>query len=301
MANFCGKCGAPQGGSAFCPQCGTRNAPGAAAPVTPGPVTPSPIAPPPPTTASSSSSGLKVILVILGCLGLVGILAIGGLYYVAHRVKQAVFQKAAENGVDLDSITSSVPRSNAPRPKIKKLCDYLSKEEASRLIGEPVERAEVQESMCLYYGPAGLSAKLAEEQASREFKRAQTPNSKADGMEVANAVDQLANSMGAQAGQTGSGGELPLLMLGVDADGKAQMTAVSASKAIFGGIVHASDPKAGMLFGADIPNLGDKAIRLPKLGLNVLQGEILIRIIPGPLPDADAKTIDVARAVLPRL
>ena len=56
-----------------------------------------------------------------------------------------------------------------------------------------------------------------------------------------------------------------------------------------------------MTFGGNVPNLGDKAVRLPKLGLNVLQGEILIRIIPGAFPDANAKIVDVARTVLPRL
>jgi hypothetical protein len=89
-------------------------------------------------------------------------------------------------------------------------------------------------------------------------------------------------------------------MLMVAADGKAQMTAVTATKAIFGSIGRSAD-SPGIGFGADIPGLGDKAVRVPKLGLNVLQGETLIRVIPGPLPDADAKTIAVARAVLPKL
>jgi hypothetical protein len=37
------------------------------------------------------------------------------------------------------------------------------------------------------------------------------------------------------------------------------------------------------------------------MGLNVLKGETLIRIIPGPIPEANAKTIDVARAVLEKM
>jgi hypothetical protein len=290
MASFCQRCGFPQSPtSSFCPQCGTQHAAGGGGPV----------AQPATLPAAQSGSGLKVVLVVVACLGVAGVAIIGGLYYVAHKVKQAVVSKAAENGVDLSSISSPVSHAYAPRPKIRKPCDYLSKEEASRLIGEPLERMVAQDAVCLYYGPAGLSAKLAQEQASKAFKHAQQPDSHLDVSEFEN-IDQLAGSLGMQSGQVGSGGDAPLLMLGVDPDGRAQMTALTASNAIFGGIYKAAEAK-GMSFGGDVPNLGDKAVRLPKLGLNVLQGEILIRVIPGPLPESDKKAIDVARAVLPRI
>jgi hypothetical protein len=248
-----------------------------------------------------TGSGLKVVLVVLGCLAVACMAAIGGLYYVAHKVKQVVVQKAAENGVDLSSVTTPSRHSRAEKPRYHSPCDLLSKEEASRLLGEPVERTTVQELSCVYLGPKGLSGKLAQDQASKTFKHAQVPGAKVDGMDVANAVDQMVNSLGAQAGQTGVDGELPLLMLGVDQDGKAQMLAMSASKAIFGGIVNASEGKDGKGFGADIPGLGDKAVRLPKLGLRVLKGEIVVAVMVGPVPDADAKAIEIARAVLPKI
>jgi hypothetical protein len=202
--------------------------------------------------------------------------------------------------VDLGSISSPLPRTGAVDNRIPKPCTVLSKEDVSRLIGEPIERTEVQDVTCMYYGPPGLNAKLAQDQSSSTFKRAQTPGTTVNGTEVANSVDQLVNSLAAQAGQTGSGGELPLLMLSVAGDGRAQMTALSATKAIFGGIGQSADAK-GLSFGADISGLGDKAIRLPKLGLNVLRGEMIIRVIPGPFPNADEKTIAVARAVLPKI
>jgi hypothetical protein len=231
-----------------------------------------------------------------------GVAVVGGMIYLAHRVKQAVVKTAAEQGIDLGSLSSSSPRTGIGNARIPKPCEALSKEDVSRLIGEPIVRAEVQDVTCMYYGPAGLSAKLAQEQASGTFKRAQSPGAKANATEVANSVDQLVNSMAAQSGQTTTGGELPLLMLGISGDGRAQMTALSATKAIFGGIGQAADAKdAGFGFGADIPGLGDKAIRVPKLGLNVLKGEVIIRVIPGPFPNADDKTVAVARAVLPKI
>lgn len=153
----------------------------------------------------------------------------------------------------------------------------------------------------MYYGPPGLGATLAQQQASETFAHAQGPHPTAGSAELATAMDQLANSMGAAG--TGSGGEMPLLILVVsDGDGKVQMTALNASGALFGGFFKAADPNAkGARSGGQIPGLGDQAVRLPKLGLNVLQGDTIVRVVAGPIPDADAKTIEIARTVLKRL
>jgi len=225
----------------------------------------------------------------------------GGVYYLAHRAKQMIVQKAAEQGVDLNSLASAASNSDSSSRHLPKPCNVLSKEQVSGLIGEPIERAEPRDEMCQYFGPAGLSAKLAREDASATFHRAQAPGATVGGTEAANSVDQLVNSMAVQNGQPGSGGEMPLLMLAFLPDGREQMTAVSATKAIFGSLGKTADGSGGLDFGADIPGLGDKAVRVPKLGLNVLQGETLVRIIAGPFPDSDSKTIAVARAVLRRI
>jgi hypothetical protein len=253
----------------------------------------------PPPAAKSSNTALKVIAIVLCLLVVGGIAVVGGVLYMAHRVKQTIVQKAAENGVDLNSLSNSSV-TPADRRALPKPCEVFSKADASRLIGEPIERTEVQDAMCLYYGPAGLSAKLAQENANGTFHRAQAPGSTVDGSEVATSVDQLVNSLGAQTGQTGSNGESPLLMLGIVPDGKSQMTAVTATKAIFSNLGRSADAK-GISFGSDITGLGDKAVRIPKLGLNVLKGDTLIRIIPGPFPDPDAKTIAIARTLLPKI
>jgi len=99
-------------------------------------------------------------------------------------------------------------------------------------------------------------------------------------------MDQLVNNLGGTAGTPGG----PLLMLIVGNDGKAQMAALEATGAIFGGIT--SDAK-GLKMSTKVPGLGDDAIRLSKLGL--------LRLIAGPVPDADAKTVEIARTLLPRL
>ena len=307
MANFCSNCGgARAGGSPFCTHCGARQATPAGAPAPdPG----SSAAPPPPAQSlppATKGSGLKILAVVLAFVVLAGAATVGGLYYVAHRLKQVVVEKAASAGVDLNSI-SSPEASNGASRRAYKACSLLSKTDAASMLGEPIERIEDQGGTCLYYGPAGLSGKLAQEGTADLLKQMEKPGAQINGNDVADSLSKLVGGLAAQAGAaeaggaTGNSGDVPLLIFVIDGeDGKTQMTALTATKAIFGGIGKAaSDGKEG--FGADIPDLGDRAVRLANLGLNVLRGNTLIRLVPGPVPDANAKAIAIARTILPKL
>ena len=254
-----------------------------------------PVAP----AAARSGSGLKIVLIVLGCLGLMAIAAIGGLFYVGHKVKQAVVEKAGAYGVDLNSLPSSQTSSSVPKPRVHKVCDLLTTDEVSRLIGEPIDHAAPVEQMCGYFGPPGLSAKLEQDLKSRAVNDVHPPSGNVSPTAITNMLDQMENTTAGMQLQPGQ--EMPLLSIGLDPDGKAQMTAMTIAKGIFGGISQASEANGGISVGKDIPGLGDKAVRMPKMGLNVLVGETLIRIMPGPFPDSNAKTIDVARAVLRKM
>jgi len=294
MASFCSACGFPQNaGVAFCPNCGARQQ-GAASPPAPPQAVPQAVAAAP----AKTGSGLKILLAIFVFMAVAGIAAIGGLYYMAHRVKMAVIDKAKTYGVDLPSAMPA--RSSATPRHIPKRCEVLSVSEVSGLLGQPIERAEPQSSGCAYFGPAGLSAKLAEQLSSNTFQKVQTPGSGVKEPEIANALQQMGDSMQGGEGIENSHGETPLLTLIFDADGKPQMTALTMSKALFNGIGKAAGDTEGVM-GADIPGLGDRAVRLQRLGLNVLKGDLLVRIMAGPVPDPDAKTVAVARAVLNKL
>ncbi len=295
MASFCSGCGFPQGPNAtFCPNCGTRvpGAPGSA-PVT-APIPPAAVAP-----AAGTSNGLKIVLVLVAVLGLFAVAAIGGMYYVAHRVKQAVVEKAKEAGVELPSLTAA--HSSATPRHIPKPCQVLSNSEVSELLGQPIERSEMQEESCNYYGPPGLTAKLASEHAGSMMQKVKKQGGDVSGNELMGTLGEVANSIGAQQGGFGSRGDAPFLMLMLDPDGKAQMAALAVSKSLFNGMVNAADNKKDLSMGSEVPNLGDRAIRLQRLGLNVLKGELLIRVMTGPVPDSDAKSIEIARAVLKKL
>ena len=285
MAGFCGNCGFPLGiNGTFCTQCGSRQS-GAA--VHPGPSGPSG-----PVAVAKTGSGFKILGIVLVCFLGAGILAVGAVFYAAHRVKQAVVEKAASYGVDLHSSPSSTSSSRSIRRV--PACQLLSKEEAAQLLGEPIDRSQDQSDSCLYFGPPGLSEKLAREGASSTFRRAQAPGSTVDGAEVADTMTKLLGSVAAA--QQPGGGDAPLLTLVVDwTDGKAQMTAISILNA---GVSRTDALKGG---SADIPNLGDRAIRLANLGLNVLKGDAIIRILPGPVPEANDKAVALARAILPRV
>ena len=168
MASFCSNCGFPLGaGIAFCSKCGTRHAVAAAAQPMAAPAAPA--------AAVKSSSGLKILLFVLGFCVLFGVAAVGAVFYIGHRVKQAVVEKAESYGVDLGSIaqTAAAPSSGRNSAAKKMPCDFLSKEEAASLLGEPIERATVSEQSCVYYGPPGLAAKLAQANTSDMMKQAQ--------------------------------------------------------------------------------------------------------------------------------
>lgn len=276
MANFCRNCGAPLGANfAFCPQCRTPAAGGA----NPMAAAAAPLAP-----AAKSGAGMKILLVILCVLAVGGVAVVGGLFYVAHRVKQAVAAKASEYGVDLP--LRGTGSSAASIELFRHPCDLLTKEEAASLLGEPIDRTEVRTGSCLYYGPVGLSARLGKESMSTMVNK---PNASTDGAEVADTVDRFLKSAAAQAD---ANGDYPLVTVMVLEDGRAQMAAISAGKALFSGLKGA---------GEEIPGLGDRSIRLANMGLNVLKGDILIRILPGPVPGANRKCVALARVMLPRM
>jgi len=274
MASFCSNCGFPLGaGVAFCSKCGTRQSSVASSPIAQSQ--------PSSTPAKGSGAGLKIALILVGMLAFFGIAAVGTVIYLGHRVKNAVVERAKEYGVDLPpaSTTSSRP------VRHRAICDFISKPEASRLLGEPIERAVAQDGACVYIGPPGLAAALADQTAKEMMQKAQSGGS---GGDLVSSMSRITGSAAAV------NGEAPLLSLMIDYDGGPQWTALTASSAIFGQI-------PGAKLSVDVPNLGDHARRMVPLGLNVLKGNTIIRIIPGPIPDADAKTIAVARAVLDRL
>ncbi len=131
--------------------------------------------PPTPLPPAKKGSGLKILAFVLVFFVVAAVATVGGLYYVAHRLKQAVVEKAASAGVDLNSISSPGTSDTASKIRNYKACDLLSRTDASAMLGEPIERIEDQGATCLYYGPPGLSGKLAQEGLANLMKQTQQP------------------------------------------------------------------------------------------------------------------------------
>jgi hypothetical protein len=272
MANFCSSCGSPAAANkTFCPQCGSpqQQAPAAVPPAPPRPAV---------VPAKKGGGALKILLIVFVFFLALVTLAGAGLWYAAHKVRQAAIAKAHELGVELPSSSS-----RAALPEVQ-VCDLLSKSEVAKLLGEPVERSEKTSGGCIYYGLAGMASQLAHDRMSAALNH----SSKTNDAGIADAITNLASAAGAAPGHDG-----PLLTVIVANDGHVQMNALSASRAIFSGI------RGGV--GTDVPNLGDRAVMLAPLGLNVLQGDRIIRVVPGPVPSPREKSIAVARAVLAKL
>ena len=177
MANFCTKCGAAVSGP-FCGACGapTQGGPAQGQSVTPPVV---PVSQPAATApAVRKSSGVKIILIVLGVLLLFGAIGVGGLVYVGYRAKQKITQM--EKDYSVDSHTSSgTSASDTSAGNVRTFppskgsgCRLLEGQEAAGILGVAVERAETEASdsegdLCKYWVSAPERRRLiGEEMAS---------------------------------------------------------------------------------------------------------------------------------------
>ena len=93
VANFCAKCGtALSVGEQFCTSCGTAAAPGGAVAAPAQPIPAQRTAPP----ASSGSSAVKIVLIVVAVVVGLGILSLGAIGFTAWRIARNIH--VADNG-----------------------------------------------------------------------------------------------------------------------------------------------------------------------------------------------------------
>jgi hypothetical protein len=194
MANFCNKCGAPSDGGPFCGRCGAdmRKTPATAQPQSPAqvvqPVAAVPVQPavaqpaafqPVPVqaqapaavqagTVKQGSPLLKIVLVVLALFFVLGVAAIGGVYYVVYRVKQKVQEVKAEvlNGDSSNASTpGSSPSASGTSPAADG-CRLLSKEEVGHAIGLEIAATEPNTDGGCAYLAVGTSADFTAKHAT---------------------------------------------------------------------------------------------------------------------------------------
>jgi hypothetical protein len=165
MAKFCTKCGAALTG-VFCVKCGadmrqsptpasqsiTQNA-GTIAPEA-APAPPSLAAVSPSTSTNKKMSPLAklgiaaVVIIFVG-----GALAIGGVYYVAHRVSQKIHEEAGGllgSSSGSDNSSSDHSSSDSSDNSLGDVCRFLSKDDVSKAIGVEIIRTKSEDNRCSY-------------------------------------------------------------------------------------------------------------------------------------------------------
>ena len=156
MPRFCTKCGTPVASDdlRFCSQCGAPLSTPAAGPLpatAPPPPVPAPQAAgpsfaapppgPPPAPAKSGSSAAKIILILLGFFGVIGVLGIGSCAYLAYRVRS----KAKEYHLD------ALMNQGGGKPVARRnVCTLATQEEVGEAFGLQVSDASGGDSQCHY-------------------------------------------------------------------------------------------------------------------------------------------------------
>ncbi len=170
MAKFCVKCGAPLGAGSFCVKCGAdmRNVAEPAPPQSPQP--PAHVLPPQtapsPTTAPAKrgmSTLAKLGIAAVAFLFVGGALAAGGVYYVAHRVSQKIYQVSGGIlGSSSDSNSSSDSGGVASKSgTMGDVCRLLSKEDVGRAVGVEIARTQPGDNSCSYIAKGDKADMLA--------------------------------------------------------------------------------------------------------------------------------------------
>lgn len=199
----CPRCGSPAvGNEYYCSSCGDRLALGGggagAGPARPAMRRPS-----------------RAVFWVLGTVALLGLLTVGGAWYVGHRISKAVH---ARLGPDGDAAVGRVAKSLHPASRESHRdkdfgCTLISADDASAIAGTPVTRTESDSDGCTYFGIPDPSLN-PDADSVQELAGGANADPK-----VAGAIRQMTGAMRAQVeGQepgtrAGAGGERPLFAI----------------------------------------------------------------------------------------
>jgi hypothetical protein len=238
------------------------------------PAAQAPLAPP------AKSPVVKIVLFLVLGLFVLGALGMAGLFYFGYKVKDRVQRAAQEYGVD-----SSTPA--GPSARRVDVCSLLTKEEASEIMGTPVERVEPSGSdECRYVGKAMSDEErekaIADERKKLEEAKGGQPDMKA----LENLTKNMAGAMANGAG--------PSFSIKVDWEGG--HAAVKALKLAMG-VMTGNNKMTESLRG-----IGDEAVVGPMNSvLMFAKGDTGVEIDLRMLPNGRERGIEIAKRVASRL
>jgi hypothetical protein len=216
-------------------------------------------APAPPAAPVKSGMWVTVLVVILAVMFVGGLLILGSMIYVGHRVVQKAHQLSAE----AEKSALGAPE-NATT--FTDECSLLSKQDVSRALGVQIEAANPIPNGCEY-----LAKGTAADMTARHMAALQAAN-RADS-QIQNAMQKFAGGIFTEeeskmheAGQDRNG-NTPVLAFSVDQSGAAALMKVSA------GVMGTLGPGQKRLQG-----IGDEALDESGAMMLVRKGDKLIRI-----------------------
>ncbi len=305
---FCQSCGAQVTG-AFCTKCGARvdQAPPLASAVPPAYAPPPPppqmqYAPPqysqPLPPAAKTGAGIKILFVVLAILGVMGLLAAGGVWYAWHKVKQVAMSK----GVDLNGLTET---HHGPTRRVD-ACALLTKEDLSQILSLNVERSEgtgkSSHSTCRYYSSGAQQRAQNEALAARKKLAEESTGGNTDEAAKAREVGNMIRGI---TGAVGGTGDDPMLTIEVESgSAKASMTAFKLAMGLTGAAVKSQGGSGGApnLVSEDVKGVGDEAMFGPLLSLSMFrQGDVSVQIDGRMLPGGREAQIAIAKRIFSRL
>ncbi len=215
----------------------------------------------PPAPPVKSNTWITVLIVVLAVVFVGGLLAVGGVLYVAHRVSQKVHQISAAAGV-----------SEAPRHIVleslthKDACRMLSKQDVSSALGVEIVATRTIADGCEYLAKGTSTDMTARHMAALSSKQGADSKQQEMIRKLAGGVFASQQSESHETGED-SDGNTPVLVFTVDNNSAA------AQMKLTGGVMGTLGPGQKPIEG-----IGDEALDESGAMMLVRKGDKLIRI-----------------------
>ena len=300
MASFCSNCGAPVTGQ-FCTACGTAIKAQGAPPPSAAPIVQPAAAQPQP---ARTSSGIKILFIVLGFFVLMGAIGVGGLVYVGYRAKQKIAELKKDYGVESQSAASSVSSPRTFPPSQGSGCSLLQGQEAAQILGVAVDRAELVPNgpegtqVCQYWVSASERQRIIRQEIASGIANIGKSDTKAGTADIERLIGGAAGALN-EANGDNKNSDYAFSLQVWRKDGKAQWDKMETAQARTKDAVGADVAGIAM---QPVAGVGDRAVELPAgHSIMVLKGDTFFllgfqQFVPG-----QEKTVALARLVAGRI
>ncbi|MGB9612227.1 MAG: hypothetical protein ACPL7M_14745, partial [Bryobacteraceae bacterium] len=170
-------------------------------------------------------------------------------------------------------------------------CALLPAAEAARITGFQIERTEVEEQGCAYYGSASRAAEQGQKQAEEAMRKMRANEAK-DEREAARVMEDFMKGMAAS-GAAGESKEVLKITVKYGDEARQEESAVRLALGMMGASQGAK--------GSSVEGVGDRAYLLPMaVGLHMAKGDAYVMIEGVGIPNREV-LVAVARAIAGRL